>query len=378
MTTIGRDLKTYFASPERCSEDEILQTAMTLKKEPLLSWFEAVPMGTVIINHHRQILFCNEAFRALTGKPACDDNIGMRPGEALDCVNARAVEAGCGCSKFCDVCGAANAIIRSLEGTADCQECRLLRFEDDMELPLDLQVFTKPIEFQGQPLVIIFTMDISHEKRLKYLNRTFYHGLISAVGGISTLTELLEAGPEDSSLYELLVESSKRTLRDILYHHDVEAAENGRLATNIEPLDASAYLNKLILEECIFRNTQASSVEVTTACSTLTSDKRILGHVIRNMLSNALEARVATPGQITLACNQLDDGRVSIAMQNPGVIPKNIQKQMFKRYVSTKSRDRGLGTYVIRLFTEKYLGGTVSFSSGNAITTFEIILPAED
>lgn len=377
MTIIGQDLKTHYAPPERQTDDAVLALVRQLKNEALLSWFDAVPMGTVIINQYRQILFCNKVFQTLTTSSGIEDTIGLRPGEALNCVNAHTMEAGCGCSDFCNVCGAANAIIKSLDGAADCQECRLTRIENDIEVPLDLQVFAKPIEFRGLPLSIIFVMDISHEKRLKYLNRTFYHGLINGVGGISTLAEILESGPEDSSLFELLLESSRRTLRDVLYHHDLEAAENGRLGMTPGDIDTTVFFDDLIREECILKNMQESCTEVTVDCDTLRTDKRILGHVVRNMLSNALEASPTGLEKVTLTCRRLEDGRTSIIMTNPGDIPKDIRKQIFKRYVSTKSRDRGLGTYVIKLFTERYLGGSVAFASGDGTTTFEVILPVK-
>lgn len=377
MALIGTGLHTHFASTERLPTEEIKALSKRMQEQLLLSWYDAMPMAMAVVNEHRQILYCNEAFRQLTQKDLRDDVLGLRPGEALDCVHSTMEKAGCGCSPFCDVCGAARAIVKSLEGTAECQECRLLRVVHGSEVPLDLQVFTNPVEFDGHALSIIFAMDISHELRLRYLNRTFHHGLINGVGGINTLTKLLEAENQDSSLFELLIESSKRTLKDVIYHRDITAAENDRLAVNIETFDAPAYFSGLVEEECTLKNMQHSCTEITETCETLTTDKRLLGHIVRNMLTNALEAREETPGNITLQCRHLADGQTAIVMQNPGTIPEDIQKQMFKRYVSTKSRDRGLGTYVIRLLAERYLGGKVSFSSQGGVTTFTVLLPSQ-
>jgi len=376
MTTTGAKLFTHYATPERYSDGIISHLSKNLMKEPMLFWFDAVPMGMTVINKHRQIVYCNTAFRQLTLKQRREDVIGLRPGEALNCVNSNLVEAGCGCSEFCDICGAAQAIIKSLEGMSDCQECRMMRLVHGLEEPLDLQIFTKPMEFEGEPMSMIFAMDISHELKLRYLNRTFYHGLINGVGGIATLTELIEAEPDDSGLFQLLIESSQRTLRDVLYHRDITAAEEGRLAPDIESFEAEPFFNRIIGKECTLRNMQNSCIDVHVSASTLTSDKRLLGHVIRNMLSNALEASEGKSDAITLECKPLEDGRTSITMTNSGEIPTIIRKQMFKRYVSTKSRDRGLGNYVTKLLTEKYLQGKVQFASGDGVTSFTILLPA--
>ena len=44
-------------------------------------------------------------------------------------------------------------------------------------------------------------------------------------------------------------------------------------------------------------------------------------------------------------------------------MPPKVQLQVFQRSFSTKGLGRGLGTYSMRLLTQRYLGGTVSFSS---------------
>ena len=378
MTIIGTGLHTHFASPERASDDIVRGLSEELQKGAMLTWFDSMPMGMTIVNQHRQILYCNTRFQEVCMKQNINDILGLRPGEALSCVNAALEDAGCGCSDFCSVCGAAKAIVKSLEGTADCQECRLTRLVHGAEVPLDLQVFTSPIEFQGNHLSIVFVMDISHELKLRYLNRTFHHGLINGVGGIAVLTELIESDSEDSSLFPLLIESSRRTLRDVLYHRDVTAAEEGRLSAEIETFEAGPFFHKMITEECLLRNTQPECTEVLVTADTITSDKRLLSHAVRNMLSNALEAREANAGTIRLLCDKQADGTIRLSMSNPGEIPALIKKQIFKRYVSTKSKDRGLGNYVTKLFVEKHLGGTVSFESGNGMTTFTIILPGKE
>jgi hypothetical protein len=376
MQTTGHDLPTRFASPERLPVAAVKAEARQLRNEPLINWFDAMPIPMVVINDHRQILFSNEAFCAVSLKTECTDVLGLRPGEALDCIHAHVMEAGCGCSDFCSACGAAIAIIKSLEGTADCKECRMMRLEQGAEVPLDLQIFTRPVDLNGSSLTAIFALDVSHEKRLAYLNRTFYHTLVNGVGGISALVDLMDPDADNGSLLELLEDASLRTLRKILYHRDIETAEQGRLAVDMEAIDSDEFLRSMVKEECRLRNTQHSCAEVDVSCGEMWADRRILGHVLGNMLENALEAREESPGRITLACTGLEDGRVVISMRNPGIVPPNIRKQMFKRYVSTKSQDRGLGTYVMKLFTERYLGGEVAFSSENGETTFTVTLPA--
>jgi len=57
-------------------------------------------------------------------------------------------------------------------------------------------------------------------------------------------------------------------------------------------------------------------------------------------------------------------------------MPKEIQLQLFKRSFSTKGIGRGIGTYSMKLFGEKYLKGRVGFESTEENgTTFFIEIP---
>ncbi|MCC7353132.1 MAG: ATP-binding protein, partial [Anaerolineae bacterium] len=91
------------------------------------------------------------------------------------------------------------------------------------------------------------------------------------------------------------------------------------------------------------------------------SDPILLGRVIGNMVKNALEA--IEPGQaITLGCRIIGEG-VEFWVHNPGFMPPSVQLQLFQRSFSTKGKGRGLGTYSMKLLSERYLHGSVSFTS---------------
>ena len=101
----------------------------------------------------------------------------------------------------------------------------------------------------------------------------------------------------------------------------------------------------------------------------------LLRRVLGNLTKNALEA---TPegGTITLAV-QADDDTVQFSVNNPTVMPEEVKKQVFQRSFSTKGGSgRGVGTYSVKLLTERYLGGAVTFTSESpAGTTIAVSLP---
>jgi signal transduction histidine kinase len=93
----------------------------------------------------------------------------------------------------------------------------------------------------------------------------------------------------------------------------------------------------------------------------MTSDPALLSRVLTNLVKNALEAS-AVGEIVTLTCRSWGEF-VEFSVHNPSVMPPEVRRQIFQRSFSTKGAGRGLGTYSVKLLTERYLGGTVDFDS---------------
>ena len=106
------------------------------------------------------------------------------------------------------------------------------------------------------------------------------------------------------------------------------------------------------------------------------SDGALIRRVLGNMVKNALEA--CQPGDtVTLRTHACATG-VEFSVHNPGVMSPNVQLQVFQRSFSSKGDGRGLGAYSMKLLSERYLHGAVSFeSSAAAGTTFYARYPLE-
>jgi sensor histidine kinase regulating citrate/malate metabolism len=101
----------------------------------------------------------------------------------------------------------------------------------------------------------------------------------------------------------------------------------------------------------------------------------LLVRIMVNMVKNALEA---TPeGGAVKAWVKHGSAGCELRVWNAGTIAHDVAIQVFKRSFSTKSgRGRGLGTFSMKLFGERYLGGAVGFTSTeDEVTTFFIRLP---
>ena len=104
------------------------------------------------------------------------------------------------------------------------------------------------------------------------------------------------------------------------------------------------------------------------------TDERLLKRIIGNLIKNALEA-VPEQSTVTIGCRRRED-EVQFWVHNPSVIPFDAQLQMFQRSFSTKGTGRGLGTYSVKLFTERYLRGRATFvSNQDDGTRFTITIP---
>jgi signal transduction histidine kinase len=104
------------------------------------------------------------------------------------------------------------------------------------------------------------------------------------------------------------------------------------------------------------------------------TDRALLQRVLCNLVKNALEACRAGE-TVTVGCGTVD-GRIEFRVHNPGFIPRDTQLQIFLRSFSTKGAGRGVGTYSVKLLTERYLRGSVSFtSSPEQGTTFQVRYP---
>ncbi len=367
---------TLFAPAERRSADEVRQESEEAARLPLLSeCLDAIPDAVLVLNAQRQVILANRALLDITGgDPA--QVIGRRPGEILDCVRAFENVAGCGTTEFCQTCGAVRAILSGLGGRKDIQECRIMRRSGEA---LDLRVTASPFA-QGKNAGVIFAVqDISHEKRRQALEHIFFHDILNIAGTVMGYAELLENpafGLDTPTITDVICRASVRMIDEIRNQQALLAAENGELIARLGPLNSLVVLRNV--KSFYDGHLAAQDRQIVIAASAepliFDSDQLLLERVLGNLVKNALEA--SNPGDtVTLACGPAGE-QVWFEVHNPACMPREVQLQVFQRSFSTKGKGRGLGTYSVKLLTERYLCGTVKFtSSPQAGTRFRVSYP---
>jgi signal transduction histidine kinase len=163
---------------------------------------------------------------------------------------------------------------------------------------------------------------------------------------------------------------------EIIGQRDLLSAETNEL----KPVYCAESSHNLLLQLMSLYATaptaQGQQITLQSTCEDvqIVTDIRLVHRVLGNMVKNALEA--GHPGDaVTLGCRDEGDG-VRFFVRNGSVIPKNVQDNIFRRRFSTKGESRGLGTYSMLLLTERYLRGSVGFTSAETEgTTFFLRLP---
>jgi signal transduction histidine kinase len=363
--------KTYYAPVERAPAAVLQKQAEFFASYPLLrQMFNAVPDVFLVLNPERQIVFANDAMLKLTGVENEQLLIGLRPGEAVDCLHAREDPAGCGTTEFCKTCGAVNAILSSFCGIDTVNECRITQTNGNA---LDLRVWARPMTLNGQEYSLFSAQDISHEKRRYALERIFLDDILHSAGGLYGISALLEDATiaELDDLKTVVYGLAERLVDEIQTQRILSAAETDTLQVKSVPLHSTTFLRDIIN---FYKNHEvATSRQIRLDSNAhdvnFTSDETLLSRVLGNMLKNALEA--SSPGQtVTLGCTTRAD-TLEFWVTNPGYIPRPVQLQLFQRSFTTKGPGRGLGSYCIKLLSERYLQGDVRFTtSASAGTTF--------
>lgn len=377
-------LETHFASAARASWETLQeQSAKIANIQHTASMFSTVPNPVVILNGERQIVFANTAFKSLINISNIEQILGSRAGEALHCIHAFETPGGCGTTESCSQCGAVRAILNAQHGNADIQECRIVTQVNNDIGALDLRVWATPYELEGEQFTVFSIADISHEKRRRVLERIFFHDVINTAGAIQGLVDMFVSVEDPADLRDLgintmLSQASNQLIDEIQAQSQLMAAESGELTVIPTEFDSYILLQQLI---AVYKNhivAEAKTIWLDSSSHNVSiqSDRALMGRVVGNMIKNALEA--TTPGDVvTVGCDHYLD-YVRFWVHNKKVIPAHIQLQIFQRSFSTKGEGRGLGTYSMKLLTENYLQGRISFESvADKGTMFIVTFPLQ-
>lgn len=369
---------TCHAPAERDPPEKIAALAGIVAQAPLLKEvLDAMPSMVMVLNERRQIVAANQRLLDVSHS-AIADVVEKRPGEAIGCTYAQDGPGGCGTGRHCITCGAVNAVLECQR--RDCKtmrECRILVDTDEGVSPMDLAVTATPFRIEGNRFLVVAIDDISKAKRLEVLQRTFFHDVINTAGCIRGYSEYLAlSGAGDRETCDRIACLTDQLVEAIQSQRDLSSAETGDLTLRPELIHVRGLLEELRLQYRKHAVAEGRTLAFGPVVDgVLLTDRLLLRRVLGNMVKNALEA-TAVGNTVTLSCEERSE-KMTFSVHNREVMPEEIQLQIYQRSFSTRSAaGRGIGTYSIRLFGERYLGGKVAFVSREPEgTTFTLTLP---
>lgn len=381
--TQGAALATYFASPGRAGQQELRREVEIASNNPVVDGIMTATGGLLaVLNEHRQILAVNSSLLGMLGIEDAGAVLGLRPGEAVGCVHAHDMPGGCGTSQFCASCGAAIAIVASIAGNRPAErKCVMTVGLSSGQSEICLRVKASPLLLEDTKLVMLYLQDITYQERCAAFERSFFHDLSNLVAGLLGASELMafKSGPEKDKLAEQMTRMALRLAKEIEIQRTLGAAGQADYRCNRETLLLAQFVDEI---KALFANHPAAAGRriafPSQACDGfIFSDLQLLLRIVTNMLVNALEAS-AEGDEVRLTLERQETA-ITFSVWNRQPISETVRPRIFQRYFSTKpGSGRGNGTYAMKMFGERILGGKVDFYTAEAYgTVFRLTLPVE-
>jgi len=217
-----------------------------------------------------------------------------------------------------------------------------------------------------------FVSTISHELRTP---------LTSITGYVELARE--QADPETNGYLEVVERNAVRLLalvNDLLF---VARLQSGRFELELERVD----VGRLVMESVATAKPHAVGANVelrlrlSGADTQVRGDRRRLGQVIDNLVSNAIKFS-PDAGAVDLTVDR-QNGMVLIEVEDHGIgIPENEHGRLFERFFRAQSAldhqipGTGLGLYITKSIVEAHGGTVVARSVAGEGTSFVVELPA--
>lgn len=349
------------------------------QQSALISLFETVHDMVLVLDKDRKIIYFNSQFEKFAQEYSLNACLGITPGKAFNCMQALSGDDMCGKTNLCRYCGGNKVLVKGLLGEVALSKCNISAQNGNA---FSLNVSASPIDINGHSFTIYCIADNSAEERRQMLERIFFHDVNNIANGMNLILESLLDSFERTDMDEMdhgldVMQTAMKSLNnEINAQHILTLAEKEELS--VRP--CSICVDEVISEVADFVKASYMEDYITletgpsVSGQTVHTDPIILKRVLTNMMKNACEA--SSPGQKVRIWAENSGEGLKIYVHNETAMTENISRFVFKRSFSTKGKGRGIGTYSMRLLTEKYLKGEISFSSKEGEgTTFNIHIP---
>ena len=190
---MSEKIESYFAPAERANKKQLDLEIEILSDNPVISALLTSISGLLaVLNEQRQIITVNDIFLQTLGYDNLLQVLTLLPGDAVKCIHAGGEPAGCGTTRYCETCGAAIAMVSSLEQNQPVERlCALSASRNGKPVDLALLVRSHPIKLEGERFLLLFIQDITLHEQRAALERTFFHDINNMLHMLASASELL-------------------------------------------------------------------------------------------------------------------------------------------------------------------------------------------
>jgi signal transduction histidine kinase len=346
---------------------------------PLWSGFFAV------LDSDHIVRYVNPSFFAEASDSERKTGEGKRVEEYFGCTDGSSEHftPRCGTRESCTYCTVHSAInegFRAAEsGRSDniVRETTFISRRDNSFRSYELRIVVHPAVIDDRQYVILIIEDISDLRRRQLMEKIFFHDILNTISSLTMNISLLTASDslnECHNYSENLEKISDGLTEEIRKQRLLSLAETGRLNVERSIINLKEFIDNIVESFAVNKDKAVRNLTVEGDNTVFISDNILLRRIITNMIKNAVEA--SDPGDAVSIVYKREESGIKISVHNNGEIPPEIQARIFHQFHSTKGKNRGLGTYSIRLLTENYLKGTASFTSDSENgTVFTVVIP---
>lgn len=367
------------AQRPRSSNEEIKErVAMIADARVPFSIIDSVPIPMAVLDRNCQIVASNSCFSQHFRGLGLPLGIGMRPGEALNCVHAADGAAGCGTGPNCPDCGAYRSVASARAGNKCTNKCRLDIETSHGIKSVSTEITASSVKVGEEPFVLFSMIDLSHNVQRNLIDHAFFHDLLNGLWIIIASANMLSqtTPPDNPNYYVNTITSRAESLvASTVSQRDLADAQEDRLELSITKVDPKVLLKEAVrLYKIDGKNTKCILLtQPMLPTVDLYSDKSLLQRVLLNLLITVGQA--STPSSLIELGYEPTGENLTFWLRNRTLMVSAEEISHFNKTFST-TYWQGTGSYTMQIITNKYLSGTFHASCNeNAGTKFELIVP---
>ena len=338
---------------------------------------DEVQSVVLVLNEKLQSVFMNQKLFDMSHESP-DDLYGKRLGEIFQCVN---VPKGgrCGTSEVCPDCFVLKTILDSINSKS--KKHKDVGITTKNYGVFDFSFRVAPYHIEDKEFLVVSLLNIADEKRKQALEHTFFHDISNTLSVISSYSGLIlnsDKAEKFMRYAEILNMATKHLINEVSSQRNLMLAESGDLSVQLIQINSIFLIEEVLRFFSEYNKSHSIDIRIDENAKQvdICTDRLLMVRVLVNMIKNAIEAS-PPGGEVLITCFE-EGGSCIFGVNNSGEMPRAVQHNVFQRSYSTKGVGRGIGTYSMKLFGEKYLKGCVWFVSSEKYgTTFYIAIPVD-